>query len=153
MVVMGKEGEVVKVLAVSTDKFGRPSKLTPEIVEKAWEYIANTTSVAVNAGGLLPTKERLGLTLKVSRETLYKWAESNEDFSDILATIDQMQADMLLQNSLVGRYNPTIAKLILSKHGYVEKTEQDQNVKLVQPILGGSSVKKKEESDDDNQTD
>lgn len=119
------EGEIVEVLAESVDKFGRPSKLTPELIKKAWEYLNNTTSIAVNAGGLLPTKERLALTLGVSRQTLDNWAEKSPDFLDIYNSLDVMQADMLVQNGLVGRYTPAITAIMLSRHNYVRKTEED----------------------------
>lgn len=148
---MPKEGEIAPILATSTDKFGRPSKLTQQVIELAWQYLEDTTSIAVNAGGLLPTKERLALTLNVSRNTMHEWAKQNADFQDILDTLDKMQADMLLQNGLTNRYNPTIAKLLLSKHGYIEKTEQKQNISVVQPILNGKSVKDVHRDNSDKQ--
>lgn len=73
----------------------------------------------------LPSIEGLALYLKVSRETIYKWAEDHEEFSDILDELRAKQANVLLNKGLSGDYNPTIAKLILSKHGYKESTEQD----------------------------
>lgn len=134
--------EIQKVLATSVDKFGRPSKLTPEMIQKAWDYIRTNTEQALEGKGQLPTKERLALTLNVSRQTMDDWKEHSAEFLDILRTLEHLQADMLLQNGLTGKYNPTIAKLLLSKHGYVEKTEQDTRHTIVQPILNGDSVKK-----------
>lgn len=133
-------GEVVEVLAESVDKFGRPSKLTSEVLAKAWEYLNNTTSIAVNSGGLLPTKERLALTLGVSRQTLDNWKAANPDFLDICNTMDAMQADMLVQNGLVGRYQPAITAIMLSRHDYVKQEKLDNTHEMVNPILGGSSV-------------
>jgi len=127
----------VKAIATSVDKFGRPSKLTADVIAQAWKYLNDTTSIAASAGGLMPTKERLALTIGVSRNTMYEWAKQSEDFQDILDTLDAMQADMLLQNGLMNRYNSTITKLMLSKHGYVEKQEIDQNLNVVTPILSG----------------
>lgn len=76
---------------------------------------------------LLPTIEGLANTLEVSRDSLYEW-ESDKDFSDILEKLRQCQAEKLIQLGLQGRYNATIAKMMLSKHGYVEKSEVDNNI-------------------------
>lgn len=102
---------------------GRPSKLTPEIIELAWEYVEETENMGTHV--LLPTIERLANRVGVHRDTLDVWGKENDDFSDILNTLRQNQADKLLQNSLVGKYNPVITKLMLSKHGYVDKQETD----------------------------
>lgn len=104
---------------------GRPTKLTPELVEKARQHLE---SFDVTVGTLLPTVEGLALELKVSRDTLYEWAKQNTEFSDILSDLKVAQGQKLIQNGLQNRYNSTIAKLILSgKHGYVEKSEIDQH--------------------------
>lgn len=132
---MAKEGELIQSLVTSVDKFGRPSKLTPQVIQQAWDYLNETESISPMAGGLLPTKERLALRLGVHRETMDEWAKKNEDFSDILLTLERMQADRLLQFGLVGKYNPIITKLMLSKHGYIEKSENDTNLKVVTPIM------------------
>lgn len=117
---------------------GRPTKLTPELVEKAREYLATNDRLGEQA--LLPTVERLSIILDVHRDTLYEWAKHDAQFSDILRNLMASQADKLLQYGLAGRYNSTIAKLILTKHGYVEKQETDLRVKeMPKPILGGES--------------
>lgn len=104
---------------------GRPTKLTLELVEQAKKHLEDFD---VTVGTLLPTVEGLALELKVSRDTIYEWAKENEEFSDILGKLKNMQAQKLMQNSLANRYNPTIAKLLLSsKHGYIEKQEIDQH--------------------------
>lgn len=148
MKAQAKTKKLSKVLATSTDKFGRPSKLTPEIIIKAWEYLQQTTSVSPRAGGMIPTKEKLALVLNVSRQTLDNWADNNYDFLDILDTLEKMQADILLQHGLLGTYNSTIAKLMLSKHGYIEKTENANTHEMIQPIVGGMA--KAEVTDDSN---
>lgn len=106
---------------------GRPTKLTSELIELASTYVAETESVGIAT--LLPTIEGLALALHISRDTIYEWEKEDVRFSDIVNNLRVAQGQKLIQNSLVGRYNPTIAKLILSgKHGYVEKTEIDQNL-------------------------
>lgn len=71
----------------------------------------------------LPTIEGLALYLGTSRSILYEWRDSDKEFSDIIDTLQQKQADMLISNGLSGDYNPTIAKVLLTKHGYREGTE------------------------------
>ena len=103
--------------------FGAPTKLTPELIEIARAYVDEKDTM--NPVEVLPTIERLSIMLDVHRDTLYEWEKDNKDFSDILRKLRAAQADKLLQNSLIGRYNAVITKLMLSKHGYIEKSEQD----------------------------
>jgi hypothetical protein len=100
---------------------GRPTILNDDLVNQAWEYLDNCSEVS--NGSLLPTIEGLALSLHCHRDTLYSWAEENTDFSDILEELKQAQAQKLMQNGLYNRYNPTIAKLLLSKHGYIEQKD------------------------------
>lgn len=104
---------------------GRPTKLSSELIEQARSYVKEHD---ISVGTLLPTIEGLAFKLNVRRDTLYEWEKTNGDFSDILEDIRQLQANKLIQNSIINRYNPTIAKMMLSKYGYVEKSEVDNNV-------------------------
>lgn len=103
---------------------GRPTKLTPELIVEGQKYV---TELDLSIDTLLPTIEGLARRLYITRETLYQWEKDNKQFSDILENIRQLQADKLIQNGVLGRYNPAISKMMLSKYGYVEKTEQDIN--------------------------
>jgi len=106
---------------------GRPTKLTDELVTRAWEYL-DTMDVSVST--LLPTIEGLALALDIHRDTLYQWEKEDERFSDITSKLKFKQGEKLIQNALAGRYNASIAKLILSgKHGYVEQTATDITTK------------------------
>lgn len=116
-------------------KTGRPSKLTPALIKQAEKYLVDCDGERKP----LPTVEGLALRLNIARETVYDWSRTVEDdeeadelraaFSDIVSDLKSAQAEKLMQHSLTNRYNATIAKLILSgKHGYVEKSEVDQNV-------------------------
>lgn len=95
---------------------GAPTLATEENIARAYKYLANWSG---DLGETVPTVEGLAIYLGLHRDTLY----ARQEFSDILAEIKQLQAHALLNNSLNGKYNPVIAKLLLSsKHGYVEKT-------------------------------
>jgi hypothetical protein len=124
---------------------GRPPKYTPELLEKAREYLdtcidiqedkENGISKRVN----LPSKAGLALYIKVSRDTLYDWANQYEEFSNIMEELGAKQELALLNNGLSGAYNQTITKVILTKHGYREGIDQTTNDKdLPTPILGNA---------------
>jgi len=72
----------------------------------------------------LPTIEGAAEYLDVSRDTLYNWEEIYPEFFCIMEKLRHKQARMLMENGLSGDYNPTIAKVLLSKHGYREGIEQ-----------------------------
>lgn len=70
-----------------------------------------------------PKVAELALVLGVARSTIYEWKKSYPEFSDIIEEIQSAQEIMLIDNGLGGTYNPTIAKVLLTKHGYVDKQE------------------------------
>lgn len=111
----------------------RPTKLTTELIKSAQEYLETYTTV-------VPTIEGLALYLKVNRDTLYDWEATNRDqaFSDIISDLKAKQASELIDGTLTGKYNATIAKLILSgRHNYIEKREQDitSNGDSISPVM------------------
>ena len=101
---------------------GRPSKLTDALIEQAGRYATKDYRLQ---GEVIPTIEGLALFLNVSRSTLYNWKGENQEFLDILESLMSMQAKELFSNGLTGDFNPTITKLILTKHGYSDRVEQD----------------------------
>lgn len=99
---------------------GRPTDYTEELLEKARAYEADFKSIFPD--DVLPTLEGLALHLGISRETIYAWEsqEGKEIFSDIVSNIRQQQAKTLVNKGLKGEYNASIAKVMLTKHGYRE---------------------------------
>ena len=97
---------------------GRPSKYTPELLRKAGKYLRTLE----RRDELLPTIEGLSVYLDISRERIYQWIahDDKKQFRDIYRRIMAAQGLSLVQNGLNGSYNSPIAKLILSKHGYVD---------------------------------
>ena len=119
-------------------KGGRPTKYTKDITEKAEKYLSEcidtTEQVVTGESGKftsykekikvnLPTIEGLAVYLEVHRDTLYEWEKEHDEFSDIIERLRGSQIKSLINNGLSGDYNPTIAKVLLSKHGYSEKQE------------------------------
>jgi hypothetical protein len=121
--------------------FGRPSEYTADYVQKVREYIdgcvdeyKQLVKSTGSEGGIqyenklvvnLPSIEGCALHLNVARSTIYEWRKTYGEFSDIIDVLLQEQAKKLLNKGLSGEYNPTISKVILTKHDYIEKQALD----------------------------
>ena len=92
---------------------------TDEIEAKALEYIQGGYDT-------IPSVVGLAVHLNVSKSTLYKWSEDGHGtISDTLERCNDKQHIMLVSKGLTSEFNPTITKLMLSNHGYSEKTATD----------------------------
>lgn len=125
---------------------GRPTKLTPELLQKARRYIDVETKYGGIYHGDLPTVAGLSLYLDVARKTIYDWASQTSplavEFCNTVEKLDATQEYMLVGKSLKGEYNSNIASILLSNHGHIKKThsETDLRVKeMPKPLLGGTS--------------
>jgi len=100
---------------------GRPSKLTPEILERANDYLQHFE----NYGDVIPSAAGLAVVCEVSEPTVYNWdCESNPEFFGLLAKLKAKQQQVLITKGLTGEFNAAITKLVLSKHGYHDRVEQ-----------------------------
>ena len=115
---------------------GRPQEYKPEMVEKVKQYMLLCQD---EENQKLPNKGGLAVYLDVARETIYDWCSKFPDFSDIVEKLFSMQEDSLINNGITGRYNASITKVILTKHGYREGIDTTTNDKdLPTPILGNA---------------
>ena len=96
---------------------GRPTKYTPELLEECHRYLKDFNT--------LPSIAGLAVRLDVNRDTLQTWAkdEDKPEFSDIYGKLMAMQEDELIRNGLMGHFNASITKMILTKHGYSDKVD------------------------------
>lgn len=116
-------------------KAGRPSEYGPHVIEAAEAYIQQCRdsyeSVPYGDKNIvrfkvkLPSIEGLALALGITRDTVYDWEKHHKDFSYTVSKLRHLQVERLIDNGLAGTYRADIVKLILSRHGYVEKTQQD----------------------------
>jgi len=117
---------------------GRPIEYSEDILIKAKEYINSCVDEedeyhktrGDKSDGYerlikvkLPTIEGLAVYLGIARHTVYDWQEKYPDFLRIIDELQAIQADRLINNGMSGDYNPTIAKVLLTKHGYREGQE------------------------------
>lgn len=103
---------------------GRPTEYDADVIAKQ----VLTYTELCKQQFYLPTIEGLAVHLCVARQTLYDWADKESDhyhseFADILEQLRAAQASQLIQNGLKGEYNPSITKLMLTKHGYADRQE------------------------------
>lgn len=150
---------------------GRPPIYSDEIITKTREYLESCgveedtfekfTSDSPKSSSVghdrvlrvkLPSIEGLAVHLRISRETIRVWAkEKNEDgtlkypeFSGIIEELMAKQAEMLTNRGISGDFNPTITKLLLTKHGYRDNlalSDPDGGPVQVVPITGMKIVK------------
>lgn len=121
---------------------GRPTSYNEEILEQARQYVESCNDVQEDKeNGIakqvnLPSIEGLAYRIKIHKDTIYEWEKIHQNFSDVISDLRAKQAERLLNNGLAGTYNPTIAKVLLTKHGYREGIDQTTNDKdLPVPII------------------
>lgn len=103
---------------------GRPNELL-DVLELAKKYALGDWQLV---GDVIPSVAGLACYTGKRRSTMYDYASKNDEFSDILEAILALQENKLLNGSLAGNLNSTIAKLILTKHGYSDKQDISANI-------------------------
>ena len=123
----------------------RPTKYDEQILKDTQSYIDACNDTYDNVGTdeniklvfnvNIPTIEGLALKLKLNKDTIYSWRKEHEEFSDLIEDLLAKQANALVNKGLNGQYNPTIAKVLLTKHGYREGTDvTTQGEKITTPL-------------------
>jgi len=132
---------------------GRPTKLTQELIDKTATYLSTCKDdiVHTDKGALtyvnvdLPTLEGLALYLGIHKETIQDWTrdakgdDMKSQFSVFVKDILQEQGKRLINKGLGGLYQAKIAGMLLSKHGYVERSETDITSKGEKIVLDSKS--------------
>lgn len=121
----------------------RPIEYTDHVCQKAKDYLAQCkdeeeqiisgesekfTSYKNKLKVNLPTIEGLAVYLGIHKDTVYDWETKYPEFSDVINVLRGNQSKELINKGLSGDYNPIIAKLLLMKHGYTDKSEVEQRV-------------------------
>jgi hypothetical protein len=103
---------------------GRPTTYSEDMLQRTKEYLDGGY---LEKSRVIPSVVGLARYLDVSRSTLYLWGDDHDEFSDILDSIKDEQHEILVTSGLTGDFNPTMAKLMLTKHGYSDKQELTGN--------------------------
>lgn len=117
---------------------GRPQEYDASFVKKAQKYLDECVDgyrrVMKSKGKRsvmyahekvikLPNMGGLAVYLGIARATIYDWARKYPEFSDIIERIQAEQENRLINGGISSEYNPTISKVLLTKHGYREGHE------------------------------
>ena len=107
---------------------GRPTKYTKELIAKCYEYLNDWENIGSKHKDKIPSHIALADYIGISVTYMYEWAkhEDKQEFSDILEEVNKLQQRILINGGLSNDFNSNITKLVLGKHGYHDK--QDQNV-------------------------
>lgn len=131
---------------------GRPTKLTPELLEKAKTYLdtCGATPIETEKGTVsyvdvkLPKVASFALFLGINKDTVYDWCKQESElaqlFSDIVKEINIRQEEMLIDKGLGGLFQPKTTGMLLSKHGYSEKMETDITSKGEKVDFNGKGI-------------
>ncbi len=130
-----------------TKPLGRPTIYGQEMLNKTKEYVETCEddevqqTIGMSAKGTelfknkvivnLPSIEGLAYHLGIHKDTIYEWCKSFSDFSDVIDKLRAKQAKALINKGLSGDYNPTIAKVLLTKHGYIDKQDVTSDGKAI----------------------
>lgn len=100
---------------------GRPTKYTPELLEKAKAYVDEYESYS----HAFPSDIGLADVLGIHTTTLHDWKkdDNKKEFSYILDEIQRKQQIVAWDKGLKGDYNASLVKLLLGKHGYHDKAD------------------------------
>jgi len=113
----------VDTVNIDPCKCGRPTKYNPEILTKTKEYIENYEA----HGDAFPSLIGLSLALDINISTVEEWGKdkTKAKFSSMLGKILSTQQRVAWTKGLNGTYNASLVKLLLTKHGYSDKTDTD----------------------------
>ena len=117
---------------------GRPSSYDPlyayELVayfRRAWRAVEDLERVATRDGVRyvqrpvpLPTISGFAASIRVSRETLWRWGEAHPKFKDALERARTMQEDLAVRMGLAGAYPASLVALVLKNcAGWKDKSD------------------------------
>jgi len=114
-------------------KVGAPTVYSAAKLKKAINYVSDYNT---KYGHAIPSIAGLAVVLNVCRSTIYTWSkvDKNKEFLYTLGKIATNQEFQLLNNGLMGIFNPAITKLALANHGYIGESQQDANQSQIRPM-------------------
>ena len=128
---------------MTTKPFGRPRKWTDpiefsQLVDSYFDEMVR---------GDIPTISGLAVYLDSDRKTLLNYAKRDDFFRTIQRARARCEA-ALETRGLLGGLNPALTIFSLkNNYGWVDRSEVDQNLKVVTPILSGMAKDDKQVTD------
>ena len=121
---------------------GRPTKYNDEMAEKAEWYVSGGYE---ELGDVVPSIAGLACHLDIHKQTVNEWADKHPQFSTYVKKVAQVQEKVCVSGGMTGKYNSSITKLLLSKHGYSEKqqidhTSSDESMKPTTIIIESAKM-------------
>lgn len=99
---------------------GRPTKYTPELLEKAREYVDGAWK---SEGDPIPMLCGLAVKCGITKECVSRWRKDADkaEFNQLCARVESEQERVLLQKGLTREHDNSLTKLLLMRHGYSDK--------------------------------
>ena len=116
---------------MAASKVGRPSLYSDEILRMAKDYLScfmgEGSDIKLFPAQVIPTAVGLCAYINIGTSTINVWDKDEEklEFRAVLDRIKQIQHVIALNGGMTGVYSAPIVKLLLTKHGYSDKSEQD----------------------------
>jgi len=119
---------------------GRPTKYKPEMIGQAKAYIKNCPD-------FVPSLVGLAMELEIGESTLTAWKALDADsldvekypdfanFQGMLERLHNFQKRSALNGGANGKWNSTIAKLILADHGMYDKYDHTTKGEKITPTI------------------
>jgi len=115
--------------------FSETQKYLDSCVDKSYTVVRSqserTKSVENRLRVKLPTIEGLAFHLHINKTTIHEWRRAHPEFSNLIDELLALQVDRLVNQGLSGDYNATIAKVLLTKHGYREGQEVASEIRYL----------------------
>ena len=100
---------------------GRPTKYNDEVLAKAKEYLEAWEEL----GDYIPQLAGLSEHCQISETSRKKYEAENEEFATVCARVRARQQRVLINKGLSRQSEASLSKLLLMKHGYSDRVEQD----------------------------
>lgn len=100
---------------------GRPTKFNDEVLAKAKEYLEAWEEL----GDYIPQLAGLSEHCQISETSRKKYEKENEEFATLCARVRARQQRVLINKGLSRESEASLSKLLLMKHGYSDRVEQD----------------------------
>lgn len=112
---------------------GRTTKYEGEVTDNLTDEY--TKSGFLEDGDVIPTVEGLSEHLGVACSTIHLWATKHTTFSESLQAMVKKQKKILQNMGLLGTFNSTITKLLLSANHGVNETSNVKSENTVKSIV------------------